>query len=88
MQLTVGWPKTCLSRNNYSAYSGVNDKTMQAYPEYAEESRNNYSAYSGVNISGWVGNRKKAVVSRNNYSAYSGVNANRVLLLLSILVSK
>jgi len=38
-----------MSRNNYSAYSGVNKRKNIMY-NIAKVSRNNYSAYSGVNM--------------------------------------
>ena len=63
-----------LSRNNYSAYSGVNKKNKFIKNDEALRSRNNYSAYSGVNR-GTLPFEIKGDLSRNNYSAYSGVNA-------------
>ena len=61
------------SRNNYSAYSGVNIIKRPTPEIIMEESRNNYSAYSGVNIL-FVILIELPSGSRNNYSAYSGVN--------------
>jgi len=60
------------SRNNYSAYSGVNRGTLP-FEIKGDLSRNNYSAYSGVNAI-FIDAENKEIRSRNNYSAYSGVN--------------
>jgi len=43
-------PTSKVSRNNYSAYSGVNiEEFNEVVRPLGYESRNNYSAYSGVN---------------------------------------
>ena len=63
----------CLSRNNYSTFSGVNERN-DANAMAINKSRNNYSTFSGVNmvIVPFVeGGTHK---SRNNYSTFSGVN--------------